>query len=952
MASLGLVSLLAAAVLSACNDGSPADNSPASTDAPAPIVNLIGAADLSDEGKSTLAELIERIRLGVVQITAGSGNGSGFIVGADGLVVTNEHVVGEGRSVSVRLTNGHSYRGEVLERDETADLALVQIDDNDAFEALKLGNPDRVRVGDEVIALGFPIAGRIGNNLTVTRGIISSTRTADGVYLLQTDAALNSGNSGGPLVNAGGEVIGINVSRIEGTDSGRSVTNIGFAVSVVELERLFEALNGRSSIDQSAPAATSDPTAGRPVDAAPRFSGSMSDLEYTVGTAVSTLALPAATGGNGGLDYSLMPSVPGLRFDPNDRRITGIPTATGTFEMTYRVTDADNNTADIDTATIRFTITVEPDSAPSVSGNLSDLEYTAGTEISELILPAATGGNGTLVYSLRPAVPGLRFSPQTRSLTGTPASPGSYNMTYSVTDVDDNTGSTDADAISFTITVTMPDTAPRFSGGVPNLDYTVGTAVSGSPLPAAAGGNGTLTYYLTPAVPGLTFAQSTRHLAGTPTAVGTYNMTYRVTDADDNTATFDSDTILFTITVAMQLIDYDADDDGLIEVATLEQLNAIRWDPDGDGVLAAGPERNAYTVAFPAPSHGMGCAFGCAGYELARDLDFASASDGSYASGVVNPAWRSGTGWEPIGSEYKRFDATFDGNGHTIFNLYINISHSSDPNSNAFNVGLFGYAGASSVIRRVGLVSVDVSGSFAVGALVGRNNGSISISFATGVIKGKYDDAGGLVGHNEGNIAASHARVHVSSRSAVGGLVGTNDGTISTSFSRGDVSGSLVKVGGLVGEANSGSVTACFAAGRVSSGATRGESAHYYIEGGLVIVVIPEEGSASKNAARQVHYGLPPNDLAASYRAGGLVGAAGNISISSSYWDTDTSGMTVGVGSGNLPGAEGKTTPELQTPTGYTGIYTSWNIDVDGDGAPDDVWDFGAASEYPTLGLE
>ena len=177
-------------------------------------------------------------------------------------------------------------------------------------------------------------------------------------------------------------------------------------------------------------------------------------------------------------------------------------------------------------------------------------------------MPAATGGNGPLIYSLTPSVPGLRFSPQTRQLTGTPTSAGSYSMIYRVTDADDNTADIDADTISFTITVVVPDTAPSFSDSVSNLDYTVGTAVSSPALPAATGGNGALTYYLTPTVPGLSFTQATRRLTGTPTAAGTYNVTYRVTDEDANTANFDSDNILFTITVVMPLIDYDADDDG------------------------------------------------------------------------------------------------------------------------------------------------------------------------------------------------------------------------------------------------------------------------------------------------------------------------------------------------------------------------------------------------------
>ena len=94
-----------------------------------------------------------------------------------------------------------------------------------------------------MIALGFPLAGRLGNSLTVTRGIISSTRTSKGVSLFQTDAAINPGNSGGPLVNRHGHVIGVNSFRVEETSSGALVERIGFAVSVAELQRSMSASN-------------------------------------------------------------------------------------------------------------------------------------------------------------------------------------------------------------------------------------------------------------------------------------------------------------------------------------------------------------------------------------------------------------------------------------------------------------------------------------------------------------------------------------------------------------------------------------------------------------------------------------------------------------------------------------------------------------------------------------
>ena len=204
----------------------PDTSTPVPPDKPVVNVQFVGAADLSDESKSSLADVIESIQASVVQIVAGGSSGSGFIVGTNGLVVTNEHLVDNARTVRVWLTNGRSYEADVLEQDATSDLALVKIGGNQRFEAIPVGDPGRVRVGDEVLALGFPLADRIGNNLTVTRGIVSSKRTENGADLLQTDAAINPGNSGGPLVNGSGEVIGVNTSRIEETSGGRPVANI------------------------------------------------------------------------------------------------------------------------------------------------------------------------------------------------------------------------------------------------------------------------------------------------------------------------------------------------------------------------------------------------------------------------------------------------------------------------------------------------------------------------------------------------------------------------------------------------------------------------------------------------------------------------------------------------------------------------------------------------------
>ena len=132
--------------------------------------------------------------------------------------------------------------------------------------------------------------------------------------------------------------------------------------------------------------------------------------------------------------------------------------------------------------------------------------------------------------------------------------------------------------------------------------------------------------------------------------------------------------------------DYDVDDDGLIEVASLEQLDAIRHDLDGDGSPA---NATAYGAAFPDALAGMGCpSAGCQGYELTTNLDFDPTDNDDYRSG-----------WTPIGSS-SWFNSTFEGNGHTIDDLLV---------KRGSNVGLFGTAGTRSDIRRVKLTDVNVN---------------------------------------------------------------------------------------------------------------------------------------------------------------------------------------------------------------------------------------------------
>lgn len=144
------------------------------------------------------------------------GIGSGFIVSPDGIILTNAHVVADADEVTVRLTDRREFKAKVLGSDAQTDVATLKIDASD-LPAVKIGNPDTLRVGEWVVAIGSPF----GFENTVTSGIVSAKARSlpDGTYVpfIQTDVAVNPGNSGGPLFNMNGEVIGINSQIYSGT---------------------------------------------------------------------------------------------------------------------------------------------------------------------------------------------------------------------------------------------------------------------------------------------------------------------------------------------------------------------------------------------------------------------------------------------------------------------------------------------------------------------------------------------------------------------------------------------------------------------------------------------------------------------------------------------------------------------------------------------------------------
>ena len=307
---------------------------------------------------------------------------------------------------------------------------------------------------------------------------------------------------------------------------------------------------------------------------------------------------------------------------------------------------------------------------------------------------------------------------------------------------------------------------------------------------------------------------------------------------------------------AQSAVDYDADDDGLIEIEWLEQLDAVRWDLDGDGFVDDAANAERYFAAFPDAAEGMGCAEGCEGYELVRNLDFKSA--GSYAAGAVNGKWTSGNGWLPIGvSLTDAFHSAFEGNEQTITNLYINRSGDNQPEF----AGLFGINGGA--ISRVGLINVDISGTNYVGGLVGVSDAPISSSYTTGSVSGR-SQTGGLVGNNNGTITSSYATSSVSSGEdgVAGGLVGDNGGTVASSYASGNVSGEEV-TGGLVGR-NSGSIRYSYATGDVSG------------KGSIGGLVGQSDGNITASFATGKVLGLEA-DFADVQFIGGLIGGNGGV---------------------------------------------------------------------------
>jgi S1-C subfamily serine protease len=180
------------------------------------------------------------------------GAGTGMVLSGDGEILTNSHVIEGAQKITVTFVGEKEPReAELVGADPVNDVALIKVRNASGLKTVTLGKSSVLRVGDDVVAIGNALA-LVGGN-TVTRGIVSALdRTVDDPsenlqHLIQTDAAINSGNSGGPLVDARGEVIGMNTIVIRGSGSGAPVESIGFAISIDAIKPIIEQLRSHKA---------------------------------------------------------------------------------------------------------------------------------------------------------------------------------------------------------------------------------------------------------------------------------------------------------------------------------------------------------------------------------------------------------------------------------------------------------------------------------------------------------------------------------------------------------------------------------------------------------------------------------------------------------------------------------------------------------------------------------
>ncbi len=654
----------------------------------------------------------------------------------------------------------------------------------------------------------------------------------------------------------------------------------------------------------------------------------------------------------------------GLTFNAETRTISGTPTAAfGTYTVTYTAQDADDTTTEADTASQSFKMIVsdaataivsaELTSSPSIDTNADGVADTYGVgEIIEVTITfndsvswdvsaagadvrtrfqwgsreasvglergGATSGSGrSLVFRLRPGA----TDSDTDGITVIPVGTDLIQLISGATLTKTGGGAvsrrhagTAADAGHKVDGTMQPDTAGPYPVGVAvsttAVTVTFNEALNPDSVPAASAF--TVTVAGTAAAPTAVAVNSTNKkqldltLASAPQATDSVTVRYAKPAMDPLRDGGGNEVDSFG--PISRPTDYDTDNDQLIEISTATQLNAIRWDRNGDGAVVDSVDtagKVGYLEAFnPAanqcdPDTTDMTEVACAGYELANDIDLNTAP------------FNTGSGWVPI-EEYR---TKLAGNNHKISNLFIDRSAETAPEGS----GLFRTLHNASVVEDLGLEGVSITAANAGALAHVCLSCTVSRVWATGTVTA------------------------VRRASVVGGLVALSRGTISNSVSAVAVSGAgtdpggtaitgHTKFGGLVGELGDGTITNSYAVGSVT---VAGGSVSNV--GGLVGVMDNDDSAVTNSYSTGA--------VSASSGATGVGGLTGPdtsdntaATVTGSFWDTTTSGQS------SSTGGTGKTTAELQAPTApgtnAGDVYHGWAAAT---------WDFGSASQYPVL---
>lgn len=202
-------------------------------------------ASSNDEDALSLQEIYEKMIPSVVSIVTNAGTGTGIVMSEDGYLITNCHVIAQAQQITAMTWDEQTYPAALVGSDEASDLAVLKIEPDEALTAAEFGDSDALRVGDTVVAIGDPLGVKLRG--TMTNGIVSAINrnlmvNDREMTLIQTNAALNNGNSGGPLINCYGQVVGVNAVKLSSYYSQATVEGLGFAIPISTAKPIIDEL--------------------------------------------------------------------------------------------------------------------------------------------------------------------------------------------------------------------------------------------------------------------------------------------------------------------------------------------------------------------------------------------------------------------------------------------------------------------------------------------------------------------------------------------------------------------------------------------------------------------------------------------------------------------------------------------------------------------------------------